>query len=293
MTKIIPRSFGTHDGTFHADEVTACALLLLFDLIDAKLIVRTRDPTKLVHCEYVCDVAGEYNPAKKRFDHHQLSYDGELSSAGMVWKDLLRREFIDEATYLFFNRSLILGIDAHDTGRTTPQEGVCTFSQVVSNFVPPVYDASDEVIEGAFFEALEFVLGHLKRLKERFHYIQLYREKVAQAMALKQSYLLFDEALPWIDSFFDLGGEEHPALFVIMPSQAHWKVRTIPPKSEDRMKMRQPLPKEWAGLRDEELQRVSGIGGAIFCHKGRFISVWETKEDALKALNYVLSGISS
>ncbi|MDF2550599.1 MAG: hypothetical protein K0S07_1666, partial [Chlamydiales bacterium] len=29
-----PRSFGTHDGSFHADEVTACALLLLVDLID-------------------------------------------------------------------------------------------------------------------------------------------------------------------------------------------------------------------------------------------------------------------
>ena len=32
--QIRPRSFGTHDGSFHADEVTACALLLLFDLID-------------------------------------------------------------------------------------------------------------------------------------------------------------------------------------------------------------------------------------------------------------------
>ena len=29
-----PRSCGTHDGTFHADEVTACALLILFDLVD-------------------------------------------------------------------------------------------------------------------------------------------------------------------------------------------------------------------------------------------------------------------
>ncbi len=31
----IPRSVGTHDGTFHADEVTACAFLLLFDLVDS------------------------------------------------------------------------------------------------------------------------------------------------------------------------------------------------------------------------------------------------------------------
>jgi uncharacterized UPF0160 family protein len=54
------------------------------------------------------------------------------------------------------------------------------------------------------------------------------------------------------------------------------------------MKVRMPLPKEWAGLLDEDLKKVSGLPGAIFCHKGRFVSVWETKEDALKALNYIL-----
>ncbi len=54
-----PRSVGIHDGTFHADEVTACALLILFDLVDIKHIVRTRDPELLANCEYVCDVWGD------------------------------------------------------------------------------------------------------------------------------------------------------------------------------------------------------------------------------------------
>jgi uncharacterized UPF0160 family protein len=47
------------------------------------------------------------------------------------------------------------------------------------------------------------------------------------------------------------------------------------------------LPKEWAGLLEDDLKKVTGIHGAIFCHKGRFISVWETKEDALQALTLV------
>jgi uncharacterized UPF0160 family protein len=54
------------------------------------------------------------------------------------------------------------------------------------------------------------------------------------------------------------------------------------------MKVRLPQPIQWAGLLDEDLKRVSGISGAVFCHKGRFISVWETREDALKALEYTL-----
>jgi uncharacterized UPF0160 family protein len=100
--------------------------------------------------------------------------------------------------------------------------------------------------------------------------------------------LVFEKAMPWMDVFFDMDGERHPAQFVIMPTGTHWKLRGIPPNSKDRMKVRCPLPEAWAGLMDEELKRASGIPGAIFCHKGRFISVWETKDDALKALNLVL-----
>lgn len=80
----ILRSVGVHDGSFHADEVTACALLLVFDLVDRDKIFRTRDYRALDTCEYVCDVGGIYDPQMKRFDHHQSSYHGVLSSAGMV-----------------------------------------------------------------------------------------------------------------------------------------------------------------------------------------------------------------
>ena len=95
--------------------------------------------------------------------------------------------------------------------------------------------------------------------------------------------------MPWLDAFFELNGENHPAKFVIMPSGGHWKLRGIPPSSSDRMKVRKPLPRAWGGLLDEELKRVSQIPGAIFCHKGLFISVWETEEDALRAMEYALS----
>lgn len=287
--EIVPRSFATHNGSFHADEVTACALLLLFQQIDRQNILRTRDPEKLAQCEYVCDVGGIYDPEHKRFDHHQSDYRGDLSSAGMVWEYLKEQRIVDEATYQYFNHSLLIGVDAIDNGRDFPLLGHCSFSQVVSNFVPVAYDAAPEVHEKAFQEALDFVLGHLRRLLERFRYIQACRAKVAERMAHDEQVLIFDEAMPWMDSFFDLGGEEHPALFVIMPSGHHWKLRGIPPDNEQKMLVRLPLPEEWAGLIDEDLKRASGISGAIFCHKGRFISVWQSKEDALDALDYTLN----
>jgi uncharacterized UPF0160 family protein len=268
--------------------VSAVALLIVFGLVDKDKVVRTRDLKLLNECEYVCDVGGIYDAAKKRFDHHQSEYIGEMSSAGMIWLQMKESGLVDQATYDFLNRSLIFGVDAHDNGKVTPEIGTCTFSQVITNFVPPVYDAPHEEQTRAFFEAVDFVVGHLRRLLERFAYIQGCREKVALAMKSREKFLIFEEAMPWMDSFFEMGGESHPALFVVMPSGTHWKLRGIPPNLAERMKVRKGLPVKGAGLLDEDLKKVSGIPGAIFCHKGRFISVWETKEDVFKALEYVL-----
>lgn len=284
----IPRSVGTHNGTFHADEVTACALLILFGLVDRDQIYRTRDPEVLARCEFVCDVGGIYEPEEKAFDHHQSDYQGELSSAGMVLLYLKEKRCLTDADYKLLRRYLIMGIDAHDNGVEPPLPGVCTFSHVISNFTPIVYDAPEEQQNLAFQEALDFTLGHLRRMMERRRYQMSMRDVVDRRMREDKDCLMFDQPVPWLDLFFELGGERHSARFLVMPSGKHWKLRGIPPTFARRMEVRQPLPKEWAGLLAEDLRRVTGIPGAVFCHKGRFISVWETKEDALKALEYVL-----
>jgi uncharacterized UPF0160 family protein len=287
MQIVIPKSVGIHDGSFHADEVTACALLLLFHLVDRDKIIRTRDVKVLAKCEYVCDVGGIYDPKNKRFDHHQNDYTGELSSAGMVLEYLRKTEIISQGLYDYFNDSIVLGVDAHDTGRVKLEVGFCSFSQVISNFSPIEYEASEKEKEKAFFEALKFTFGHLARLKDRHAYLVLCMEKIRKLMKTKALCLIFDEPVAWLEPFFALGGEKHPALYIIMPAEKQWKLRCIPPSLQDRMKLRKPLPQEWAGLREKELEKVCKIPGAIFCHKGRFVSIWATKAAALKALDYI------
>lgn len=281
------RSFGTHDGTFHADEVTACALLLLFDFIDEDKIIRTRDSEKLKTCEYVCDVGGFYDPSRKLFDHHQLEYQGSMSSAGMILLYLKDTFKITTKEYDYLNQSLILGVDAHDNGADPQIVGLCTYSNIISSFIPIPQDEREEIVNKGFFEALHFAKSFLNRIRKKFQYVQECREMVLSAMKPNKKYLLFDKSIPWMDIFFELGGKNHPAEFVIMPSGSHWKLRGIPPTYEERMQTRVPLPLSWAGLLDKELKEVSKIPGAIFCHKGRFISVWETKEDAMRALELV------
>lgn len=283
----IPRSCGTHDGTFHADEVTACALLWLFDMIEPDLIVRTRQPELLSRCEYVCDVGGIYDSDLKLFDHHQADYSGPLSSAGMVLLYLKEIGKLTESEYHAFNSAIIQGVDAHDNGKDPQIPGLCTYSHIVSNFTPINHDVDAESLNNAFHEALHFAKDHLKRFWRRYQYIHSCRDVVVNVMRQSDRFLLFEKSIPWMDCFFEFGGVNHPAEYVIMPSGKHWKLRGIPPTPEDKMKVRRPLPLEWAGLLDADLKVVTGIGGSIFCHKGRFISVWETREDALKALNLI------
>lgn len=283
-----PRTVGTHNGSFHADEVTACALLIVSDLVDKDKIIRTRDMKALMLCAFVCDVGGVYDPSKGLFDHHQADYTGSLSSAGMVLQYLHNQGILSDEEYNFLNHTLIQGVDAHDNGVELHVPGVCTYSQLISNFVPIPYDASSEAQDAAFHEALDFAIGHLRRLLERHRYIRSFKKIVQEAMNKNKNCLVFDHAIPWMDCFFELEGEKHPAQFVIMPAGNHWKLRGIPPNSRERMKVRHHLPEAWAGLLEEDLKRVSGIPGGIFCHKGRFFSLWETREDAERALEKVI-----
>jgi uncharacterized UPF0160 family protein len=43
------------------------------------------------------------------------------------------------------------------------------------------------------------------------------------------------------------------------------------------------FPEEWSGLREDELEAVSGINGLRFCHSSRFLVAADTLEGAMTA----------
>lgn len=57
---------GTHNGSFHCDEVLACFFLKQLPQYHDSEIVRSRDPEKLAECEIVVDVGAVFDVEKKR-----------------------------------------------------------------------------------------------------------------------------------------------------------------------------------------------------------------------------------
>uniref|UniRef100_A0A6G1SL22 UPF0160 protein C27H6.8 n=1 Tax=Aceria tosichella TaxID=561515 RepID=A0A6G1SL22_9ACAR len=74
MAKVVP-TIGTHNSTFHCDDVTACYMLKTLDRFKDHEIVRTRDPDLLAQAEIVVDVGGELDVERLRLDHHQRSFN--------------------------------------------------------------------------------------------------------------------------------------------------------------------------------------------------------------------------
>ena len=59
-----------------------------------------------------------------------------------------------------------------------------------------------------------------------------------------------------------------------------WRVQTVP-VAPGSFQSRKPLPKAWQGLRDKQLDDVSGIPGCVFVHASGFIGGNATYEGAL------------
>jgi uncharacterized UPF0160 family protein len=96
--------------------------------------------------------------------------------------------------------------------------------------------------------------------------------------------IVLDRYLPWKLTYFANGGVDHPTEFVVFPGvDGSWRAVAIPPV-QGSFAQKQPLPAEWAGLRDDELAEVAGVAGARFCHKNLFIAVWDTRDQLMQAL---------
>ena len=275
----------THSGPFHADDVLAWGLIQVFVDREAT-IVRTRDMGILDKADLVFDVGGSFDPAAGRFDHHQNSYAGPLSSAGMVLNWLEDSGRVRPALAERLRSKVCNYVDDVDNGRREPDPTVPCFASMVEAMNRGASEMQE--FDAAFVKAgrmaADFVQGLANGLAEEEAAREVVRAAMADAEARGSNTLFLDPYVRWKPAYFELGGEQHDTEFVIAPGpDGSWRTLAIPPRFGS-FDQKRSLPEAWAGLVDDELVAVCGVAGARFCHKNRFIMVFNTLDGLLEAM---------
>ncbi len=291
----------THDGSFHADDIFACATLcLVLEKNNEQFeIIRTRDEKIIKNAKaddsYVFDIGGVYDEKENRFDHHQIGGAGrrvssvgqipiEYSSFGLVWKKFGKILTDNSKVAEMIEKRLAMPVDAFDIGIDLVENKYEVRPYYIQHFfmaMKPTWKEENLNINDMFLKCVEIAKEILKREIIQAEDICLAEKSVISIYenTKDRRIIVLDKNYP---SEIILNNFPEP-LFVVYPrsSDGFWGVKAV---GEDPRTFvnRKNLPKLWAGLRDEELENVTGVPGAIFCHRGLFFAVAKTKEGAMK-----------
>jgi len=274
----------THNGRFHSDEVFAIAILKKF--YSNIEIIRTRDKKLLSQADIRVDVGGRYDSKTGDFDHHQKDFDKTqksgipYSSSGLIWKHFGRKLVNSNEAYEKIRKELMEFLDAQDTGVNYSNDRVQIYSigDVVDSFNPTWKDKEKE--NQQFVKALDYILtileNELKRANDYTEGVEITRKAIKENI-IKEFIILEKEGLP-TDPIID----ETNLLYIVSPvSDGNWGSLAVI-KKKGLFDNRKNFPKKWGGLTNDELERISGVKGAIFCHKNLFCCVTKTKESAIE-----------
>ncbi|CRK99789.1 CLUMA_CG013097, isoform A [Clunio marinus] len=325
--EVPPKTIGTHSGTFHCDEVLACYMLSQHPDFQDHKILRTRNQDLLDQCDIVVDVGGVFDSNKKRFDHHQSTFnetfsslrpeldkteDIKLSSAGLIYVyygETIIQEILKKLNYstltatelsiIFVKiyKGFIREIDGIDNGvpqfESEPRYSISThLSNRVKNFNPDWTDTkTPEEIDELFNQAKAYVgeefLDKIKYYGSKWLPARKIVEEAVDnrfKLHLSGEIIELQRFCPWQEHLRqiekEIGGIE--IKFVICDGGSNdFRVQCVPVK-EGSFVCRKFLNKKWFGIRNEELEKVSGIDGTVFCHATGFIGGNKTREGALK-----------
>ena len=102
-------------------------------------------------------------------------------------------------------------------------------------------------------------------------------------LQLKGPMLIIHERLPWTQAVLNHPNEFKDCLIAVYPDRnMRWRVQSLPVSKAQRFKNRLSAPKEWRGLNDVELDKVTGLKNLTFIHKSGFTGGAQTYEDNLE-----------
>ena len=292
----------THDAGFHSDDVFGVAALLVLLGEDNCEVVRSRDPEIVKTGAYVLDVGLVYDEVVNKFDHHQEGGAGErkngvpYASFGLIWKKFGKEMCESQSVADYIDRKLVQPIDAFDNGKEIYDSAYAGLHPYTIQLMTMAYEPAwneDRSNDGAFMEMVEIAQTILRREIVQATQYEAARDKVRQAYdESRNKQIIALDIKPPIGRV--LGTEiitEYPnVLYFAIPKGYYGDLWQAVAAVDDitSFKTRKSFPEEWAGKEGEELARITGVQGAQFCHRGRFMVLAKSKEAVLKLAELAL-----
>lgn len=282
----------THNGSFHADDIFACATLcmMLEKNEESFEIIRTRDEEIIKTGDFVFDVGGVYDEKQNLFDHHQAGGAGqrpngiEYAACGLVWKKFGKELAGSEKAATILDERLFAPIDAGDNGFSLVENKHKIspyFLQHAFYAMRPTWREENVTDDQMFLKCVEIAKVILSREIIQVQDILFAEEKVLAIYheTTDKRVIVLDKNYPSEYILHDFP----ELLFVVYPRTTDnlWAARAVR-KNLNNFENRKNFPQKWGGLRDEELQKISGVADAVFCHRGLFLAVAKSKEGAIK-----------
>lgn len=311
----------THDGSFHADETTACAILTY--IYENSTIIRSRKPDILETADIIIDVSGLND--EKHFDHHSNNFTEKRSNgicyatAGLMWEkfgllflqkvkdNFLKDENIDadilQSAFLRIDKEIMTAIDLNDNGHLnqyldsivnikTKEERTIfnTLNEFYLNDPSISYivamqnipNASSELQNKMFNQTVDILQKILINASINALYTEHGIKQVLDSYNGKDKILILQKQLPWKAAVLSHFDYFKNCYLAIYPDKKlGWRIQSLPFSTSELFKNKLRAPISWRGLDNECLDAITHIPGGIFVHKAGFTGGNKTFENTL------------
>lgn len=189
-----------------------------------------------------------------------------------------------ETVHAAFDAGFVLPVDLVDNGALSPDSAGLLAGLTLPSLLEtlkPVFDERDpEATDRAFHAAVGIARSFVEAKIGVIHAKRRAEALVLTAIASVGNgrVLELPIGMPFRPAIVKAGADH--LLFVVHPRETDWCLTGIR-RAEEGFELRADLPAAWAGLSGRELETVTGIEGASFCHNGRFIAAAKTRDAAL------------
>lgn len=288
----------THNGKFHPDDVFSTVFLSQY--IENPVLYRS----PVGHIKN--DNAIIYDVGYGKFDHHTPTAEYlpnsklKYCSFGLLWREY-GLKYIEKnintpnpkKLFELVEEKLIKQIDGIDNGTFPKIEAeyhLTDLDQIIDMY-NPTWEEDGVDTDNKFYEAYliaEQIFNNLiKKMNSNIKADIIVEKEINN---VKNNILILTQYLPYNEAIFSSTNSKAKDIkVIILPSnRGGYNIKPIT-ISKDSKELLINFPKEYRGLHDEELAKISGIKTAKFVHLSGFLASTDTLEDAIKMAKQALN----